>query len=120
MRLSIVVHNSGWARLYNPRAIEVVLHDPVSGSIERLEAHGADPRRWLPGMDTAETVTINLPTNMAAGRREVWLALPDADSRLRSDPRFSVRPGNADDPAVGQKWDAALGAFALGTQIVIQ
>lgn len=120
LRLSIVVHNSGWARLYNPRAVEVILRDPVSGRIERLEAQGGDPRRWLPGMDTAETITINLPGNMAAGRREVWLALPDADSRLRSDSRFSVRPGNADDPATGQKWDAGLGGFALGTQIVIQ
>ena len=120
LRLSIVVHNSGWARLYNPRAVEVILRDPLSGSLQRLEAQGADPRRWLPGTDTAETVTINLPGNIAVGRREVWLALPDADSRLRRDPRFSVRPVNTDDPATGQKWDAGLGAFALGTQIVIQ
>ena len=120
LRLSIVVHNSGWARLYNPRAVEVILRDPLSGSLQRLEAQGADPRRWLPGTDTAETVTINLPGNIAVGRREVWLALPDADSRLRRDPRFSVRLVNADDPATGQKWDAGLGAFALGTQIVIQ
>jgi len=120
LMLSIVVHNSGWARLYNPRPVEIILRDPLSGDVQRLEAQGGDPRRWLPGTDTTETLTVNLPDNIPAGRREIWLALPDADSQLKADPRYAVRLGNADDTAKGQRWDAALGAFALGTTVEIQ
>lgn len=118
--VSVVVHNSGWARLYNPRTVEIILRDPVSGNIRRLEAQGADPRRWLPGTDTAETLTMTLPDDFPVGVREVWLALPDADRRLRADARFAVRLGNADDAAKGQRWDATLGAFALGTSVDVR
>ncbi len=119
LAISIKIQNSGWARLYNPRPVEILLRDPASGNIERLEARGTDPRRWLPGADTAETLEVAIPASVS-GVREVWLALPDADSRLKTDPRFAVRPGNADDLAKGQKWDAALGAFALGTTVEVR
>ena len=120
LAISIVVRNSGWARVYNARTVEIILRDPVSGNVERLEAQGADPRRWLPGADTVETLKISLPVDLPAGAREVWLALPDADTRLTDDPRFAARLANADDTAKGQKWDAAMGAFALGTRVNIQ
>lgn len=118
--ISIVIRNSGWARLYNARPVEIILRDPVSGDLRRLEANGADPRRWLPGADTTETLKISLPADLPAGTREVWLALPDADSRIQADPRFAIRLANADNAAKGQTWDADLGAFALGTTLDIR
>ncbi|MBP2161606.1 MULTISPECIES: DUF4832 domain-containing protein [Asticcacaulis] len=120
LTLQIVVRNSGWARLYNPRPIQVVLRDPVSGALRRIEARGADARRWLPGAEATETLTITLPADVAVGTKEMWLALPDADSRLGNDGRYAIRPANADDPAIGQGWDATFGAFALGTKIDIR
>ncbi len=120
LTISIVVRNSGWARLYNARPVEILLRDPVSGNVQRLKAQDADPRRWLPRTDTTETLKISLPADFPTGAREVWLALPDADSQLMADPRFAVRLANADNAAQGQKWDADMGAFALGTTIEIQ
>jgi hypothetical protein len=118
--ISIKVRNSGWARLYNPRSLVVVLRDPTSGTISRIEAHGADPRRWLPGVETAATLTITVPGDVLTGPQEVWLALPDDDNRLKGDPRYAVRLANADNTAKEQKWDDRLGAFALGTKVIIR
>jgi hypothetical protein len=120
LSVSIVMHNGGWARLYNARPIEIVLRDPASGKLQRLAAKGGDPRLWLPGTDTAETLKINLPQTLPAGRWQVWLALPDDDRRLQADPRFAIRLANADDAVKGQEWDAATGAFALGTTVDIR
>ncbi|MGN6365981.1 DUF4832 domain-containing protein [Asticcacaulis taihuensis] len=120
LAISVLVRNSGWARLYNARPVEIILRDPVSGNLRHLEAQGADPRRWLPGTDTTEILKISLPADLPAGNYEVWLALPDADNRIRNDPRFAIRLANADDAAKGQTWDANLGAFALGTRVDIR
>lgn len=120
LSLNIVIRNSGWARLYNPRATEIVLRDPVSGDIRRLSAHGADPSEWKPGTDTAVTLTVSVPEDLPPGSREVWLALPDPDSRLRADARFAIRLANADDRTKDQAWDDQSGAFALGTRLEIR
>ena len=114
--VSLVFRNSGWARLYNPRPVEILLRDRASGAVRRLPTRGADPRRWLPGADTSETLTAALP-NDVSGAQEVWLALPDAGPRLKDDPRFAIRLANADDGAKGQGWDEQRGAFALGTTV---
>jgi hypothetical protein len=100
--------------------VEIILRDPVSGNLRHLEAQGADPRRWLPGTETTEPLKISLPADLPAGNYEVWLALPDAENRIRNDPRFAIRLANADDSAKGQKWDTDLGAFALGTRVDIR
>lgn len=118
--VQVVVRNSGWARLYNPRPVQIVLRDPVSGTLRRIDARGGDARRWLPGAETAETLTITLPADLPAGTKDVWLALPDGDNRLGSDGRYAIRLANADDTAAGQRWDASFGAFALGTKIDIR
>ena len=117
--ISIVVRNLGWARLYNPRPVEILLRDRKSGAVRRVRAQGADPRRWLPGAETSETLTVALPSDLL-GPQEVWLALPDAAPRLGDDARFAIRPANADDDAMGQRWDARRGAFALGTIVDVE
>jgi len=119
LSLFVVVRNSGWARLYNARPVEILLRDRETGAVRRLEARGADPRRWLPGTETRETLTVTLPQNVL-GAQEVWLALPDAGPRLRHDPRFAIRPANADVPARGQGWDPMLGAFSLGAVLEVR
>ncbi|MES1157111.1 MAG: DUF4832 domain-containing protein [Alphaproteobacteria bacterium] len=118
--VSIVVRNSGWARLYNPRPVEVMFRDPVTGAARRVRATGGDPRRWLPGQKVDATLAVRIPADLRRGSQEVWLALPDMDSRISGDPRFSIRPANADDVAKAQTWDPALGAFALGARVDIR
>lgn len=119
LSVSIVVRNSGWARLYNPRPVEILLRDRQSGAVRRLEARGADPRRWLPGAETNQTLLVTLPNDLL-GLQEVWLALPDAGPRLKNDPRFAIRPANADNGETGQRWDESRGAFMLGTVVDVR
>ena len=119
LTVSMVVRNSGWARLYNPRPVEILLRDRQSGLVNRLVAEGADPRRWLPGTETRETLTVSLPKDLS-GPQEILLSLPDAAPRLKGDARFSIRPANADDAAKGQGWDQTRGAFALGTTVTVR
>lgn len=117
--LAITVRNAGWARVFNPRGVQVLLRD-ASGAVRRLEAAGADPRAWTPGADHPADLRAAVPADLPAGSYEVWLALPDADSRLAADARYALRPANADDAAAGQRWDATLGAFALGTRVQVR
>uniref|UniRef100_B0T4F9 DUF4832 domain-containing protein n=1 Tax=Caulobacter sp. (strain K31) TaxID=366602 RepID=B0T4F9_CAUSK len=118
LSVSVVVRNAGWARLYNPRSVVILLRDRKSGGVRRLEARGTDPRRWLPGADTSETLTVTVPGDVL-GVQEVWLALPDPGPRLKDDPRFAIRLANADDGVKGQEWDQQRGAFELGTAVEV-
>jgi hypothetical protein len=118
LAVSIVVRNLGWARLYNPRPVEIILRDGQSGVMRRLPARGGEPRRWLPGSDSGATLTVTVPDD-AAGPQEILLALPDAAPRLKGDARFAIRLANADDGAKGQGWDATSGAFSLGTRVEV-
>lgn len=118
--VSLGVRNSGWARLYNARAVEVVLRRETTGAIHRLDASGVDPRTWLPGADTPESLQVTLPADLQAGAYDVLVALPDAGERIRHDSRFAVRFANADDNAKRQGWYAGLGAFALGTTVLVR
>ncbi len=118
--LSFIIGNSGWARLYNPRSIEIVLRNRKSGMVRRLQAEGADPRSWLPYTEHAETVRVKLPDDLAKGTWQIMLALPDANDSISHDPRYAIRFANDDRINAGQAWDETLGAFALGTAVVIQ
>ncbi|EGF92709.1 hypothetical protein ABI_11460 [Asticcacaulis biprosthecium C19] len=116
--VDITVRNSGWARLYNPRPVEILLR---SGStVRRIETTGGDPRRWLPGAETAQTLSLTIPSDLPVGSYDVLLALPDADSRIKSDMRYAVRLANADSLAKNQAWESSLGAFVLGTYVEVR
>jgi len=117
--IDLRVRNTGWARVFNPRGLRVILRD-ASGTVHRLEATGADPREWLPGSDQSTTLAVTVPSSVAAGTYTLWLALPDGDARLATDARYAIRPANADVTSTGQRWDAALGAFATGTSLTVQ
>jgi hypothetical protein len=118
--VSLAVRNNGWARLYNPRPTELVLKHRSSGTVLRLPLVGADARQWLPGQTSNVQASVTLPADTATGEYDVHMAWPDAAASLRGDARYAVRPANADDANRGQNWDAALGAFRLGSTIRVR
>lgn len=121
LNVQLALRNEGWARVFNPRVVQLVLKHATTGEVRRLDATGADPRAWTPGTaDQGATIAATLPSDLPTGRYQVWLALPDADSRLAGDPRFAIRWANADNAAAGQRWDAQLAAFALGTFVDVK
>jgi hypothetical protein len=120
LTVNLVVRNTGWARPYNPRVVQIILRDQSTGVTTRIDTSGADLRTWLPGQDNANALALTLPGGLGAGTYDVVVALPDAASGLRTDSRFAIRPANADNASLGQRWDASLGAFMLGTRLHVR
>ena len=120
MTVNLVVRNTGWARPYNPRTVQIVLRNQSTGTITRIDTSGADPRTWLPDQDNADALALTLPGSLSVGTYDVFVALPDAASSLREDARFAVRPANADNASLGQQWDTSLGAFMVGTRLLVR
>lgn len=118
--LMLTVKNSGWARAFNPRALQLLLKHKTSGAVVRIALPTADPRTWLPNTTTTVSAGFTVPTGTPTGAYDVLLALPDGAASLAGDVRYSVRPGNADNASKAQAWDAALGAFRAGTTLTVR
>ncbi|MEH3104687.1 MAG: DUF4832 domain-containing protein [Sphingomonas phyllosphaerae] len=118
-RATVTVRNHGWARLTNARPLEIVLIGGDRGTVRRIPVAAVDPRTWLPGETTIVDLTTRLPDDLANGRYDVALALPDGAPTLRNDPRYAIRFANADRPGSEQGWDAGAGIFRLGASVTI-
>jgi hypothetical protein len=93
VRVSFTVSNDGWANLYNPRPVEIVLRNTATRQEFRLPVK-SDPRSWMPGETKTVEATGNMPAEAPAGSYEVLLHLPDAAPGLRSRAEYSIRFAN--------------------------
>ncbi|MDP5277541.1 DUF4832 domain-containing protein [Sphingomonas sp. DG1-23] len=118
LRLTLTIRNEGWARPSNPRGVTLLLRDR-GGAVRRLPVAGVDLRQLLSGATPALPLAVTLPRDLKSGAYDLLIAFPDASPKLRSDPRYAIRPANADDPAGAQGWEAALGAFRIGTIVQV-
>jgi len=117
--LTLAVRNSGWARAFNPRGVQLLLRHRATGAVVRIALASIDPRAWLPGSTSTVTASFVVPAGTPAGAYDVLLALPDGAASLAGDVRYSVRPANAEDAARSQGWDEKSGAFRAGTTLSI-
>jgi hypothetical protein len=118
--LTLTVRNSGWARAFNPRAVQILLKHRATGAVVRIALASVDPRAWLPGSASTVTAGFVVPAGTPTGAYDVLLALPDGAPALAGDVRYSVRPANADNAGQSQRWDEKLGAFSAGTTLNIR
>jgi hypothetical protein len=122
--LTMSVRNVGWARLYNARGFVVRLVNVATRAYVELPVSGIDARSWTPLLATElpseSSGRFVVPSDLAVGTYEVWIGLPDASPSIANDPRYAIRPANADDGGKGQRWDGASGRFATGSTIVVQ
>jgi hypothetical protein len=118
--LLLTVRNTGWARAFNPRAVQLLLKHRTTGAIVRIALPSVDPRAWLPNTTSTVSAGFNVPAGTPTGAYDVLLALPDGAASLSTDVRYSVRPANADNATKAQAWDAALGAFRAGTTLTVR
>jgi hypothetical protein len=93
LRVSFTVANDGWANLYNPRPVEVVLRNAATRQEFRLPVK-SDPRSWMPGETKTVEAAGNMPAGAPAGSYEVLLHLPDAAPGLRNRAEYSIRFAN--------------------------
>jgi hypothetical protein len=111
LSLNIRLSNDGFAAMYNPRPLILVL----LGGGKRFEAPvtNVDPRRWAPGQEHNIAVNLNLPANIPPGTYQIGLWLPDASSSLRGSPAYAVRFANTG------VWDAATGINLLSNNLQV-
>ncbi len=93
LQVMLKLQNSGYASMYNPRPVYLVLQN---GSTRYEFDTGIDPRHWEAGKIVTENLSVKLSRNIAAGVYDVFLWLPDAETRLRPRAEYSVRMANAD------------------------
>jgi Domain of unknown function (DUF4832)/Domain of unknown function (DUF4874) len=118
---SVTMKNVGWARLYNPRALKLLLvsrSNPGATPIELVTAH--DPRALKPGEERSFLFNGAIGSGATAGLYDVFVAAPDAATTLAANARYSIRFANSDNAAKSQAWDATRGAFKTGLTVTVQ
>jgi len=101
----VTLHNDGFAALFNPRPVRLVLAGDSGRHVLDLDV---DPRRWEAGDDHRIVATLQLPLDMVEGDYTLSLALPDRAEALADDPRYAIRFANVD------VWDEGEGVNVLG------
>ena len=96
LTIRIDLRNEGWAAPFNPRPVELVLHNQTTSALHRLPLT-ADPRLWLADDGGSHTIsqTLALPAEVTPGSYDLLLALPDADPALATRPEYAIRLANA-------------------------
>ncbi|MBI2093543.1 MAG: DUF4832 domain-containing protein, partial [Candidatus Omnitrophica bacterium] len=109
--VDVVLNNVGYAAMYNPRPIFVVLKNATNRY--DLAILGIDPRHWEPGADQTLPIRVTVPTNVVPGTYTLGLWLPDAAASLRNIPAYAVRFANAN------VWDAVTGVNILTSSLEV-
>lgn len=113
LELWLSLINTGFASPYNPRGFEIALRSSA-GDLHPLKLEATpDPRFWLPDQPIALMVRARVPPDLAAGRYELLLRLPDPEPRLANNPRYAIRLANQG------LWEAQTGYHALGLWLEI-
>jgi hypothetical protein len=109
--LQMSLANNGWAPMYNPRNVEVILR--AADGTEYAARLNEDPRKWKPGATALVNATIALPAAMAEGTYNVFVFLPDAEASLHDRPEYAVRLANQG------VWEEKTGYNDLGITLQI-
>ncbi|MDX1251198.1 MAG: DUF4832 domain-containing protein [Gammaproteobacteria bacterium] len=112
LRATLTLQNRGYAAMYNPRPVYLVLQN---ASFRHEFITRIDPRRWEAGKTLTENLDIKLNAGIAPGTYDVYLWLPDADTRLRTKAEYAVRMANAGmwQPATGMNQLSGQGALLV-------
>lgn len=108
----IILKNLGYAPLYNPRLVELVLQNTESAEIYKANL-GIEPRLWKPTLESSIDTVVGIPDDMPVGEYELYLSLPDPEVTLYSMPAYSIRLANQD------VWDESTGYNKLNMKIQI-
>jgi hypothetical protein len=104
LNLNLNITNVGFAAPVNPRPVFVVLQEPNSIFLTRLEL---DPRTWQPG-DFSFRTSIRLPSDLREMEYNLALWLPDESEALRENPLYAIQFANQG------IWDEETGYNILG------
>jgi len=106
MLVELSLENRGFASLYNPRKVQIVMKHQDLGT-QLVHDTIIDPRLWKPGQNIVIQEAVELAEDMSTGSYSVHLNLPDPYPSLQDDPRYSLRCVNMG------IWDAHTGYNTL-------
>lgn len=110
--ISIALENLGYAALYNPRPVKLVLRNKADKK-EFTADINTDPRTWYSGKISIEK-TVVLPSSITPGEYELLLWLPDAYESIANRVEYAIRLANKD------VWENNTGFNKLNATVVIQ
>lgn len=110
--MNFTIINDGWASPYNPRGLEVILRNQITGDEYYLSVT-EDPRMWMPGNTKTINVVGGIPVTISPGKYEVLLNLPDPTSKLYNRPEYSIRLANLN------VWESTTGYNSLLASVSI-
>lgn len=108
----ILIKNLGYASLYNPRLVELILRNLESGDryVVRLDI---EPRFWQPLLNNEVEAKVGIPADLPEGNYDLYLNLADPEPTLYSRPAFSIRLANEG------VWEASTGYNNLNIMITV-
>lgn len=104
--------NKGFASLYNPRNVELILVNKISGQKFYCKLP-VDAREWEPGDTINLQFQIGVRDNHPIGIYKLYLNLPDASSNLHENPYYSIRFANLN------VWNAQTGYNYLNFDLIV-
>jgi hypothetical protein len=112
MTIKARMTNEGFAGIYNPRRLELVIRNRSTGTITRYNINpGEDVRLYLPVPGETKTLTLraNVASTLAKGTYDLFINMPDPASSLYSRSSYSIRLANTN------MWEASTGFNKLGS-----
>jgi hypothetical protein len=85
--IKLKLRNVGYAPMFNPRPVNIVLDDGKTRHVATLEV---DPRKWLPGGPYEVSARLRVPASAAIGNARLELWLPDASMAIALRPQYAV------------------------------
>ena len=123
--LTLEFTNTGYAAPFNPRGLELILRNTVTGQkFFAALSRDTDVRRWLPGSNYVLNAQLSLPTNLPTGSYKLLLNLPDPAPTLYAMVAYSVRLANSNalsstGAVLGDVWEAATGYHNLRQTLTV-
>ncbi|MDB6019378.1 MAG: hypothetical protein JWR19_3867 [Pedosphaera sp.] len=123
--LTLEFTNTGYAAPFNPRGLELILRNAVTG--EKFFAalsRDTDVRRWLPSTDCILNAQLSLPTNLPTGTYDLLLNLPDPAPSLYAMIPYAIRLANSNalssaGTVLGNVWEASTGYHRLQQTLTV-
>lgn len=105
LKISIKVKNEGFAAPYNPRPVQLILQNILSGKVYAVTLK-SNVQTWFTGI-TVIRETLTLPDDVQTGSYNLLLNLPDKYETLTKRPEYSIRLAN------DNVWDEKTGFNSL-------
>jgi len=104
--------NEGWSNPVNPRKIELVIRNQVTGKEYVYDIH-EDIRFWPLVEEVTLSIKAGIPQGLEQGDYQVFLNMPDPEISIRIKPKYSIRTAN-----IGT-WEDATGLNSLLSEFTV-